>query len=173
MIDQQCPLCSQELCRRTKDGSTALHLCALHNKPESLKLLLRCRLDLVNLENSSGLTALEIAQNNGQQLCVELVCVTHTSIHSPHTTLSTRELSDESSQNHNNNSVYADTCFRHDDSHWLGGSSERERMVLLTLPALYQSVTDYDTQTFTSLLITGEIFSSLRHHCRWQSCITS
>jgi len=64
---------SQELNRRTKDGNTALHLCAIHNKPESLKLLLRCRSDLVNYENMSGLTALEIAQNNGHQLCVELV----------------------------------------------------------------------------------------------------
>lgn len=44
---------------------------------------------------------------------------------------------------------------------------EREWSCLHCL-LLYQSVTDYDTQTFTSLLITGEIFSSLRHHCRWQ-----
>lgn len=75
-------VCSQELCRRTKDGNTALHLCAAHNKPESLKLLLRSRIDLVNCDNSSGLTALEIAQNNGHQLCAELVCITHTVIHS-------------------------------------------------------------------------------------------
>ena len=73
-------VCSQELCRRTKDGNTALHLCAIHNKPESLKLLLRCRSDLVNYENMSGLTALEIAQNNGHQLCVELVSVKHSTL---------------------------------------------------------------------------------------------
>jgi len=66
-------VCSQELCRRTKDGNTALHLCAIHDKPESLKLLLRCRSDLVNYENMSGLTARDIAQNNGHQLCIELV----------------------------------------------------------------------------------------------------
>ena len=70
----KCLLYSQELCRRTKDGNTALHLCAINNKPESLKLLLRCRCDLVNYENMSGLTALELAQNNGHQLCIELVC---------------------------------------------------------------------------------------------------
>jgi len=60
-----------------KDGNTALHVCASHNKPESLKLLLRSRSDLVNYENTSGLTALEIAKNNGHQLCVELVCLSH------------------------------------------------------------------------------------------------
>jgi len=60
-------------------GNTALHLCATHNKPESLKLLLRSRAtDLINCENSSGLTALEIAQNSGHQLCAELVCFTYT-----------------------------------------------------------------------------------------------
>jgi len=39
-----------------------------------MKLLLRCRSDLVNYENMSGLTARDIAQNNGHQLCIELVC---------------------------------------------------------------------------------------------------
>jgi hypothetical protein len=64
---------SQKLGRATRDGQSALHLCAIHNKRECMKLLLRIKPDLVNIEDATGLTPLEVAKEHGQDLCVELV----------------------------------------------------------------------------------------------------
>jgi Arf-GAP/SH3 domain/ANK repeat/PH domain-containing protein len=55
------------------DGNTALHLCAQLNKTECMKLLLRTRPDLANIENKAGKTPLDIARENRFELCTELV----------------------------------------------------------------------------------------------------
>jgi ankyrin repeat protein len=64
---------SRELSRRSKDGNTALHLCAELDKPECMKLLLRSLPELVNFENYSRQTPLEIAKSKKHELCVDLV----------------------------------------------------------------------------------------------------
>lgn len=64
---------SQDLCRRMKEGSTALHLCALFNRTESMKLLLRSRPDLVTYTNNDGKTAMDIAVAQNHNICIDLV----------------------------------------------------------------------------------------------------
>ncbi|KAL8610659.1 hypothetical protein ACOMHN_047228 [Nucella lapillus] len=59
--------------KKTHDGNTALHLCAQLNKTECMKLLLRTRPDLANIENKAGKTPLDIAREAGYQLCTDLV----------------------------------------------------------------------------------------------------
>lgn len=59
--------------KTTKDGNTALHLCAQLNKSECMKLLLRTKPDMATLANKAGQTALEIAKENNHQLCAELL----------------------------------------------------------------------------------------------------
>ncbi|XP_067099067.1 arf-GAP with SH3 domain, ANK repeat and PH domain-containing protein 3 isoform X2 [Osmerus mordax] len=58
--------------KRTGDGSTALHYSALHNKPESLKLLLKGKA-VLHTVNSAGETALDIARRLQHSQCVELL----------------------------------------------------------------------------------------------------
>lgn len=52
--------------------NSALHLCALYDKPESMKLLLRSGAD-ISLRNSQDKTAFDIAQEMGHHTCQELV----------------------------------------------------------------------------------------------------
>lgn len=52
--------------------NTALHLCALHDRLECMKLLLRSRADF-ELENEQGKTALAIAKEMGHGTCRELI----------------------------------------------------------------------------------------------------
>ncbi|XP_025088851.1 arf-GAP with SH3 domain, ANK repeat and PH domain-containing protein 2-like isoform X2 [Pomacea canaliculata] len=59
--------------KKTQDGDTALHLCAHYNKTECMKLLLRTRPDLANIQNKCGKTPLEIAMECNHQLCAELL----------------------------------------------------------------------------------------------------
>ncbi|XP_076456923.1 arf-GAP with SH3 domain, ANK repeat and PH domain-containing protein 2-like [Babylonia areolata] len=59
--------------KKTHDGNTVLHLCAQLNKTECMKLMLRTRPDLANIENKAGKTPLEIAREAGHQLCTELL----------------------------------------------------------------------------------------------------
>ncbi|XP_033727336.1 arf-GAP with SH3 domain, ANK repeat and PH domain-containing protein 2-like isoform X2 [Pecten maximus] len=61
------------LALKTLDGNTALHTCALGNKAECMKLLLRTKPDLANVENADSKTALDIARDNGFQLCADLL----------------------------------------------------------------------------------------------------
>ncbi|KAK3088884.1 hypothetical protein FSP39_024982 [Pinctada imbricata] len=61
------------LAAKTKDGSTPLHLCTIKDKTECMKLLLRTKPDLAGLENSDGKTCLDIAEENGFQLCADLL----------------------------------------------------------------------------------------------------
>ncbi|XP_060068133.1 arfGAP with SH3 domain, ANK repeat and PH domain-containing protein-like [Ylistrum balloti] len=61
------------LALKTLDGNTALHICALGNKSECMKLLLRTKPELANVENSDGKTALDIARENDFQLCADLL----------------------------------------------------------------------------------------------------
>ena len=57
----------------TGSGSnTVLHLCALHDKPECMKLLLRSGAD-PTLRNAQDKTPLDIAQDRGHHTCEELV----------------------------------------------------------------------------------------------------
>lgn len=57
----------------TGSGSnTALHLCALHDKAECMKLLLRSGAD-PTLRNAQDKTPLDIAQERGHHTCEELV----------------------------------------------------------------------------------------------------
>jgi len=57
----------------TGSGSnTVLHLCALHDKPECMKLLLRSGAD-PTLRNAQDKTPLDIAQDRGHHSCEELV----------------------------------------------------------------------------------------------------
>lgn len=60
---------------KSRDGNTPLHLCAIENKTECMKLLLRTRPELAKIENSEGKTPLDIAKEKNNQLCAELVCV--------------------------------------------------------------------------------------------------
>lgn len=64
-------------CCRVEGGSnTALHLCAFHDKPESMKLLLRSGADFT-IKNGQDKTPLEIAMEKGHKACEDLVsCVT-------------------------------------------------------------------------------------------------
>lgn len=52
--------------------NTALHFCALHDRQECMKLLLRCGVD-VELKNSQGKTPLDIAKEMGHDACAELI----------------------------------------------------------------------------------------------------
>lgn len=51
---------------------TALHLCALYDKAECMKLLLRSGAD-ANIRNSQNKTPMDIAQEFGNNTCQELV----------------------------------------------------------------------------------------------------
>lgn len=53
-------------------SNTALHLCALHDKPECMKLLLRSGAD-PTLRNAQDKTPLDIAQDRGHHSCEELL----------------------------------------------------------------------------------------------------
>ncbi len=64
---------SQYLDRTTKDGDTVLHLCARGNKTECMKLLLRVKPELCDIETADGETAHDIARSMGYDLCVDLV----------------------------------------------------------------------------------------------------
>ncbi|XP_070209442.1 arf-GAP with SH3 domain, ANK repeat and PH domain-containing protein 1-like isoform X3 [Littorina saxatilis] len=59
--------------KKTVDGNTALHMCASLNKTECMKLMLRTRPDLANIENKSGKTPLDMARDAGNQLCMDLL----------------------------------------------------------------------------------------------------
>lgn len=52
--------------------NTALHLCAMHDKQECMKLLLRSGADF-ELKNEQGKTALTIAKETGHDACRELI----------------------------------------------------------------------------------------------------
>ncbi|XP_065224976.1 arfGAP with SH3 domain, ANK repeat and PH domain-containing protein [Planococcus citri] len=53
-------------------SNTALHLCAIHDKPECMKLLLRSGAD-PNVRNGIDKTPLEIAQEKGHKNCEDLL----------------------------------------------------------------------------------------------------
>lgn len=53
-------------------SNTALHLCAMYDSVECMKLLLRSGAD-ANIRNSQNKTAKEIAEEKGHTTCVELV----------------------------------------------------------------------------------------------------
>lgn len=54
-------------------GNTALHLCAMYDKVECMKLLLRSGAN-ANLKNSQNKTPMDIAQEMGHHTCEDLVC---------------------------------------------------------------------------------------------------
>ncbi|XP_049952207.1 arfGAP with SH3 domain, ANK repeat and PH domain-containing protein isoform X6 [Schistocerca serialis cubense] len=56
----------------TPGGDTALHLCALHDRPECMKLLLRSGAD-PTVRNSRDKTPMDIAQERGHSTCEELL----------------------------------------------------------------------------------------------------
>ncbi|XP_061181257.1 arf-GAP with SH3 domain, ANK repeat and PH domain-containing protein 2-like isoform X2 [Saccostrea echinata] len=58
---------------KTRDGNTPLHLCAIEDKTECMKLLLRTRPELAKIENAEGKTSLDIAKEKNHQLCAELL----------------------------------------------------------------------------------------------------
>ncbi|XP_030641723.1 arf-GAP with SH3 domain, ANK repeat and PH domain-containing protein 3 isoform X2 [Chanos chanos] len=62
--------------KKTVEGNTALHYCALHNKAECLKLLLKGKAMLHSV-NSAGETALDIAKKLQHLQCVELLELAH------------------------------------------------------------------------------------------------
>ncbi|XP_056651566.1 arf-GAP with SH3 domain, ANK repeat and PH domain-containing protein 3 isoform X4 [Monodelphis domestica] len=57
---------------KAPDGNTALHLGALHNQPDCLKLLLKGRAS-VGTVNDDGDTALEVARKNKHKECEDLL----------------------------------------------------------------------------------------------------
>ena len=57
---------------QTAEGNTALHYCAIYNRPECMKLLLRAGADPRQL-NNNGKTPRDIADERGYVLCRELV----------------------------------------------------------------------------------------------------
>ncbi|XP_041961323.1 arf-GAP with SH3 domain, ANK repeat and PH domain-containing protein 3 [Alosa sapidissima] len=62
--------------KRTVEGNTALHYCALHNKTECLKLLLKGKAVLTTV-NASGETALDVAKRLQHTHCIELLELAH------------------------------------------------------------------------------------------------
>uniref|UniRef100_A0A673MPJ6 Arf-GAP with SH3 domain, ANK repeat and PH domain-containing protein 2-like n=1 Tax=Sinocyclocheilus rhinocerous TaxID=307959 RepID=A0A673MPJ6_9TELE len=60
--------------KKTAEGNTALHYCALYNKSECLKLLLKAKA-VLHTVNSAGETALDIAKRLQHMHCVELVSI--------------------------------------------------------------------------------------------------
>ncbi|KAM9466010.1 arf-GAP with SH3 domain, ANK repeat and PH domain-containing protein 3 [Clarias gariepinus] len=62
--------------KKTVEGNTALHYCALYNKPESLKLLLKGKATL-HTANTAGETALDIAKRLQHTHCVDLLELAH------------------------------------------------------------------------------------------------
>ena len=54
-------------------GQTALHVCALYQQTECMKLLLRVRPDLAEIENAEDQTALDLAREMHNDTCVELL----------------------------------------------------------------------------------------------------
>ncbi|XP_055997602.1 arf-GAP with SH3 domain, ANK repeat and PH domain-containing protein 2-like isoform X3 [Ostrea edulis] len=58
---------------KSQDGNTPLHLCAIEDKTECMKLLLRTCPELAKIENSEGKTPLAIAKEKNNQLCAELL----------------------------------------------------------------------------------------------------
>lgn len=63
---------SSSLDKQTKDGSTALHICAVRNQAECMKLLLRSGAN-PQIENREGKTPLDIAKEKDHHTCAELV----------------------------------------------------------------------------------------------------
>ena len=57
---------------QTAEGNTALHYCAIYNRPECMKLLLRAGADPRQV-NNNGKTPRDIADERGYALCQELV----------------------------------------------------------------------------------------------------
>ncbi|XP_026469007.1 arfGAP with SH3 domain, ANK repeat and PH domain-containing protein-like [Ctenocephalides felis] len=55
-----------------QDNMTALHLCALHDRPECIKLLLRSGAD-ATLKDSKGRTPADVANEMGHHVCKELL----------------------------------------------------------------------------------------------------
>ncbi|XP_016297581.1 arf-GAP with SH3 domain, ANK repeat and PH domain-containing protein 2-like isoform X2 [Sinocyclocheilus anshuiensis] len=62
--------------KKTAEGNTALHYCALYNKSECLKLLLKAKA-VLHTVNSAGETALDIAKRLQHMHCVELLELAH------------------------------------------------------------------------------------------------
>lgn len=58
--------------KATSSGMTALHLCALADRTEPLKLILRAGAN-VNVKDLRGFTPLQIAQQMNHKSCQELV----------------------------------------------------------------------------------------------------
>ncbi|XP_053309041.1 arf-GAP with SH3 domain, ANK repeat and PH domain-containing protein 2-like isoform X2 [Spea bombifrons] len=63
---------SGNLVKQTVRGNTPLHYCCLYNKPESMKLFLRAKVNL-KIKNEAGETALDIAKRLKHSLCEELL----------------------------------------------------------------------------------------------------
>ncbi|KAI5102725.1 arf-GAP with SH3 domain, ANK repeat and PH domain-containing protein 2, partial [Silurus meridionalis] len=62
--------------KKTVEGNTALHYCAMYNKPECLKLLLKGKATL-HTANMAGETALDIAKRLQHTQCVDLLELAH------------------------------------------------------------------------------------------------
>lgn len=62
--------------KTTAEGNTALHYCALYNKSESLKLLLKAKA-VLHTVNSAGETALDISKRLQHTQCIELLELAH------------------------------------------------------------------------------------------------
>ncbi|XP_068626942.1 arfGAP with SH3 domain, ANK repeat and PH domain-containing protein [Battus philenor] len=63
---------SQLLDKTTSSGTTALHLCAMFDRTEPMKLLLKAGAD-VTIRDGSGRTALQLARQLGHHACQELL----------------------------------------------------------------------------------------------------
>lgn len=63
---------STSLDKQTKDGSTALHVCATYNQTECMKLLLRSGAN-PQIENSEGKTPMDVSREKGFHICTELL----------------------------------------------------------------------------------------------------
>ncbi|MCJ8736606.1 hypothetical protein PDJAM_G00014340 [Pangasius djambal] len=62
--------------KKTVEGNTALHYCAMYNKPECLKLLLKGKATL-QTANTAGETALDISKRLQHTQCVDLLELAH------------------------------------------------------------------------------------------------
>ncbi|KAB2065417.1 hypothetical protein ES319_A09G087700v1 [Gossypium barbadense] len=67
--------CQEVVNRKDEDGNTALHIAAINNQPQMLKLLLECKADK-HEKNEAGFTALELAvpRNNIESISILRGC---------------------------------------------------------------------------------------------------
>ncbi|NWU12190.1 ASAP1 protein, partial [Cephalopterus ornatus] len=74
---------SGSLVQQTVEGNTPLHYCCSHNRPESVKLLLKAKAN-ITITNKAGETALDVARRMRHPLCEKLLLQAQSNQFNPH-----------------------------------------------------------------------------------------